>query len=68
MVGAVHELVFPAICYLSKKEDRELTTCAEYLLRKTNFGADQLGLPEDFCIPLPAAVVIYKKIDRVIFI
>ena len=64
VVGAVHEMVFPPICYLSKKEDRELLACTEYLQHKTNFGADQLGLSEDFCIPLPAAVVELASLDQ----
>ena len=64
MVGSVHEMVFPAICYISKKEDRELLACTEYLQHKTNFGADQLGLSEDFCIPLPAAVVELASLDQ----
>ena len=64
MVGSVHDLVFPPICYLSRKEDRQLTACTEYLLRKTDFSPDQLGLPADFCIPLPAAVVELAALDQ----
>lgn len=64
VVGAVHDRVFPPICYLSRKEDRELMACTEYLLRKTDFGPDQLGLPDDFCIPLPAAVVELSALDQ----
>ncbi len=64
MVGAVHDLVFPVICHLSRKEDRELRRCTEYLLHKTKFSPDQLGLSEDFCIPLPAAVVELASLDQ----
>ena len=64
VVGAVHHLVFPPICHLSRKEDGELSACTEYLLRKTEFGPDQLGLPEDFCIPLPAAIVELASLDQ----
>jgi hypothetical protein len=41
-----------------------LSACTEYLLRKTKFSADQLGLREDFCIPLPAAVVELAALDQ----
>ena len=64
VVGSVHDLVFPPICYLSRKEDRQLTACTEYLLRKTDFSPDQLGLSADFCIPLPAAVVELAALDQ----
>ena len=64
VVGSIHDLVFPPICHLSRKEDQELFTCTEYLFRKTDFSPDQLGLPEDFCIPLPAAVVELSSLDQ----
>ena len=64
VVGSVHALVFPPICHLSRAEDRELLQCIEYLHQKTDFSADQLGLPEDFCIPLPAAVVELSALDH----
>ena len=40
---ALNYLVLPPICYLSRKEDRQLTACTEYLLRKTDFSSEQLG-------------------------
>ena len=61
---ALNYLVLPPICYLSRKEDRQLTACTEYLLRKTDFSSEQLGLPPDFCIPLPAAVVELAALDQ----
>ena len=64
VVGSVHDLVFPPICYLSRQEDRELLACTEYLHQKTDFSADQLGLTDDFCIPLPAAVVELSALDH----
>jgi hypothetical protein len=51
----VHDRVFPVVCHVSAKEDRELLMCANYL-HMSNFSAEQLGLPEDFCVPLIAAV------------
>lgn len=64
VVGAVHDLVFPPICHLSRKEDRALTGSLEYLLWKTEFSPNQLGLSEDFCIPMPAAVVELSSLDQ----
>ena len=51
----VHDAIFPVVCHLSQNEDRDLLACANYL-HETKFSADQLGLPEDFCVPLIAAV------------
>ena len=63
MVGAVHERIFPLICHMSAKEDRELQVTANYLHAQKIFGPDRLGLPEDFCVPLPAAVVELSALD-----
>ena len=41
-----------------------ISSLIEYLHQKTDFSADQLGLPEDFCIPLPAAVVELAALDH----
>lgn len=51
----VHDHIFPVICHLSEREDKELLLCANYL-HQSNFSTDQLGLPEDFCVPLTTAV------------
>ena len=63
VVGAVHERIFPLICHMSAKEDRELQVTANYLHAQKIFGPDRLGLPEDFCVPLPAAVVELSALD-----
>ncbi|XP_040579519.1 uncharacterized protein [Lepeophtheirus salmonis] len=62
VVQLVHERVFPVICLLSKREDRELSSCLRFL-RESGLSADQLGLPEDFCIPLSAAIVELSALD-----
>jgi hypothetical protein len=51
----VHDRIFPVLCHLSKTEDRELFIAANHL-NYAGFSADQLGLPEDFQVPLTAAV------------
>ena len=51
----IHDRIFPVLCHVCKGEDRDLFLCANYL-HQTGFSADQLGLPEDFCVPLTAAV------------
>lgn len=56
--------MFPPICYLSRKQEHELLACTDYLLRKTDFTPDQLGLSEDFCINLPAAIVELSSLDQ----
>lgn len=58
----VHDRVFPVICHLSKREDRDLNMAASALFH-SDFSTDQLGLPEDFCVPLPAAVVEMASLD-----
>ena len=63
VVGAVHDKVYPAICYLSDKEDREFLICSNYFHNQKIFSADRLGLREDFCIPLTAAVVELAALD-----
>ena len=63
VVGAVHDRVYPAICYLSDKEDREFLICSNYFHNQKIFSADRLGLREDFCIPLTAAVVELAALD-----
>ena len=54
----IHDRIFPVLCHVCKGEDRDLFLCANYL-HQTGFSADQLGLPEDFCVPLTAAVSEY---------
>ena len=63
VVGAVHEKVYPAICYLSDREDRDFLLCSNYFHNQKIFSADRLGLKEDFCIPLTAAVVELAALD-----
>ena len=63
VVGAVHDKVYPAICYLSDKEDREFLIQTNYFHNQKIFSADRLGLREDFCIPLTAAVVELAALD-----
>ena len=58
----VHDRLFPLICHLSSSEDRQLSSSANYL-HAVRFSADQLHLPEDFCVPLPAAVVELSSLD-----
>ena len=52
----VHDRIFPVICHLSEAEDRDLCSSANYL-HQSRFSADQIGLQEDFCVPLYAATV-----------
>ena len=56
----IHDRIFPVLCHVCKGEDRDLFLCANYL-HQTGFSADQLGLPEDFCVPLTAAVSEQRK-------
>ena len=63
VVGAVHDRVYPAICYLSEKEDRDFLICSNYFHNQKIFSADRIGLREDFCIPLTAAVVELAALD-----
>ena len=56
----IHDRIFPVLCHVCKGEDKDLFMCANYL-HQTGFAADQLGLPEDFCVPLTAAV---RKISK----
>lgn len=58
----VHDRIFPVICHMSYAEDRDLSVSANYL-HSSGFSADQLGLPEDFCVPLTAAVVELASLD-----
>ncbi len=58
----VHDRLFPVVRHLSENEDRELLLCADYLHR-ASFSAEQLGLREDLCAPLPAAVVELASLD-----
>ena len=58
----VHDRVFPVICHLSKGEDRDLNASANYL-HESRFSADQVGLPEDYCVPLYAATVELASLD-----
>ncbi len=58
----VHDRIFPVVCHLSRLEDSELLLSANYL-HGSDFSADQLGLPEDFCVPLAAAVVEMASLD-----
>ena len=51
----VHDRIFPVICHLSKREDRDLALCANFLYQN-GFSTDQFGLSEDLCVPLTAAV------------
>ena len=51
----IHDRIFPVLCHVCKGEDKDLFMCANYL-HQTGFSADQLGLPEDFCVPITAAV------------
>ena len=51
------------MCYMSEREDRDFLVSANYLHSQKVFGADRLGLKEDFCIPLPAAVVELSSLD-----
>ena len=59
----MHESIFPLMCYMSEREDRDFLLSANYLHNQKVFGADRLGLQEDFCIPLPAAVVEMSSLD-----
>ncbi len=60
----VHDRIFPVLCHLCRGDDRDLFLCANYL-HQTGFQAIQLGLPEDFCVPLTAAVSNKVTINRV---
>ena len=63
VIGAVHDKIFPVVCHLSQKEDREFQVTANYMHSQKIFSADRLGLPEDFCVPLPAAVIELAALD-----
>ena len=56
---ALNYLVLPPICYLSRKEDRQLTACTEYLLRKTDFSSEQLGKEIQIILRLFLVIVMY---------
>ncbi len=58
----VHDRIFPVVRHLSQLEDKELLLSSSYLHR-SSFSADRLGLAEDFCVPLTAAVVEMASLD-----
>ena len=58
---ALNYLVLPPICYLSRKEDRQLTACTEYLLRKTDFSSEQLGEEIQIMLRLFLVIAMYRQ-------
>ena len=64
---ALNYLVLPPICYLSRKEDRQLTACTEYLLRKTDFSSEQLGKEIQIMLSLHGQFLYPKRGQKKIF-
>nr|CAD7403637.1 unnamed protein product [Timema cristinae] len=62
VVNCLHELLFPLVCEHYQLEDEHILTRA-IDLASAGVTADQLGAPQHFAVPLPAAVVELASLD-----
>ncbi|XP_071501295.1 ankyrin repeat domain-containing protein 27-like [Diadema antillarum] len=62
VMGGVHSKVFKAICS-EKHQDDNLVS--DKLHKLQGVTGEQLGVPEDFCCPLPASVVELARLDSI---
>jgi hypothetical protein len=54
-MSRLHDLVFQMVCSTHCEDDAQILRLVKELA-SVGVTADQLGAPEDFAIPLPAAV------------
>ncbi|XP_067014979.2 ankyrin repeat domain-containing protein 27 [Anabrus simplex] len=62
IMNRLHNLVFPAVSSMHREKDSIIMKRA-LELAGVGVTADQLGAPEDFAVPLPAAVVELASLD-----
>nr|CAD7426435.1 unnamed protein product [Timema monikensis] len=62
VVNCLHEVLFPLVCAHYQLEDEHILTRA-IDLASAGVTADQLGAPQHFAVPLPAAVVELASLD-----
>jgi hypothetical protein len=61
-MSRLHDLVFQMVCNKQHEDDAQILGLVKELA-SAGVTADQLGAPEDFAIPLPAAVRCIYIID-----
>ena len=55
VMNGVHDVLFPGVCDLYAEEDRLISEkCLQ--LSKLDISPEQLGIRQDYSVPLPAAV------------
>ncbi|KAK7861943.1 hypothetical protein R5R35_006314 [Gryllus longicercus] len=59
---SLHDTLFPVICHRHRLQDEAVLSQLRELASR-GVTADQLGAPEDFAVPLPAAVVELASLD-----
>ncbi|XP_023721770.1 ankyrin repeat domain-containing protein 27 isoform X2 [Cryptotermes secundus] len=62
IMSRLHDLVFQMVCNKHNEDDAQILGLVKELA-SAGVTADQLGAPEDFAIPLPAAVVELASLD-----
>nr|CAD7199085.1 unnamed protein product [Timema douglasi] len=62
VVNCLHEVLFPLVCAHYQLEDEHILTRA-IDLASAGVTADQLGAPQHFAVPLPAALVCFGSLD-----
>lgn len=62
-MSRLHDLVFQMVCNKHREDDAQILGLVKELA-SAGVTADQLGAPEDFAIPLPAAVRCFICIYR----
>lgn len=63
IVNRLHEQIFPLLCAVFVEEDKKIYSRTREFC-ELGVTVDQFGAPEDFAVPLPAAVVELASIDR----
>ncbi|PSN51356.1 hypothetical protein C0J52_07920 [Blattella germanica] len=62
IMSRIHDLVFQMVCSRYEEEDSKILSLVKELAG-AGVTVDQLGAPEDFAVPLPAAVVELASLD-----